>query len=79
MRHTYARLESMKRNPDGGWTIRDIVSLCRTFGVECERPAHGHHYTVSHRKVAGFLTVPGQRQIKPIYIMLFVQLIEAVW
>lgn len=69
----------MKRNPRADWTIRDLVFLCRTFGLECERPTHGFHFTVSYRKIEGILTVPAQRRLKPIYVMLFVQLIESVW
>jgi len=79
MRHAYGRLKAMKRNPHDGWTIRDVVSLCRTFGLDCEPPVHGSHYTISYRKVEGILTVPARSRIKPIYIMLFVQLIESVW
>lgn len=79
MRHAYTRLEAMKRNPHDGWTIRDLVSLCRTFGLQCEPPTHGAHYTLSYPKVEGFLTIPARRPLKPMYIMLFVQLIESVW
>jgi len=79
MRHAYARLKAMKQNPRDDWTIRDLVSLCRTFGLDCRAPTHGSHYTVSYSKVEGILTVPGDRRIKPIYVMLFVQLIESVW
>lgn len=79
MRHAYARLTAMKRNPHDGWTIGDLVSLCRTFGLGCERPTHGSHYTVHYPGVEGYLTIPARRRIKPIYIMLFVQLVESVW
>jgi hypothetical protein len=79
MRHAYTQLKAMKQNPRGHWTIRDLVSLCRTFGLDCEPPVHGSHYTVSHRKIEGILTVPASRRLKPIYVMLFVQLIESVW
>jgi hypothetical protein len=75
----YKRLAAMKRNPHDDWTINDIMSLCRTFGIDCDRPCHGSHYTVSYPRVEGILTVPARGPLKPIYVMLFVQLIESVW
>jgi len=79
MRDAYERLKAMKRNPGAGWTVRDLVSLCRTFGLDCEPPAHGSHYTVSYPQVEGILTFPARKPLKAIYVMLFVQLIESVW
>ena len=79
MQHAYARVKAMKREPGNHWTVRDLISVCRTFGLDCQRPSYGSHFTVSYPKVEGILTVPGRGRIKPIYIMLFVQLIESVW
>ncbi len=45
------RLERMRRNPVGDWTIRDVEAVCREYAVVCE-PARGggSHYKVAHRK-----------------------------
>jgi hypothetical protein len=72
------RLAAMKRNPRDDWTIEDVVALCRGFGLSCKPPASGSHYTVSHPDVPGILTVPARRPIKPVYIILLVELVECV-
>ena len=33
---------------------------------------------ISHRRAEGFLTLPAGRPLKPLYIMLFLQLVESV-
>ena len=66
----------MKRNPQNNWTINDVVFLCRAFGLICKPPANGSHYVIGRPGIKGLLTVPARRPIKPIYIMLLVQLVE---
>lgn len=71
------RLAEMKRNPRNGWTIHDVVSLCRAFCLICRPPpSNGSHYVVGRPTIKGLLTIPACRPIKPIYIMLLVQLVE---
>lgn len=78
MSRALKRLAAMKRNPKDDWTIDDVAQICRNFGVDCKSPAHGSHYVVSHPRAKGLLTVPFKRPIKPIYIILLVDLIECI-
>lgn len=72
-------LVAMKRDPRGGWTVDDVAGLCRGLGIRCVLPdADRCHCVVSHHQVEGLLTLPARRPIKPVYIMLLVQLIESV-
>jgi hypothetical protein len=66
----------MKRNGHANWTIADVATVCRSFGLDATPPTEGSYYVVSHPRVAGLLTVPAKRPIKPIYIELLAQLIE---
>jgi hypothetical protein len=52
------RLERMRRNPVGDWTIRDVEALCREYAVLCE-PARGggSHYKVAHARMVEKLTI----------------------
>lgn len=74
-----SRLEQMRRNPRADWTIRDVETVCKEFGVSCG-PARGgsSHYKVSHRTTAQILTVPFKRPVKPVYIRKLVSFIDAV-
>lgn len=70
---------AMKRNPQASWTIDDVAFLCRGLGIGfTESPRTGSHCVVSHPRVEGLLTIPARRAIKPMYIMLLVQLVERV-
>ncbi len=73
------RLERMRRNPAGDWTIGDVEAVCREHGVLCE-PARGggSHYKVAHALMAEKLTVPYKRPIKAVYIRKLVAFIDAV-
>jgi hypothetical protein len=71
------RLEAMRRNPAGNWTIADVIALCREFGVLCEAArGGGSHYKVAHPAVAEKLTIPFKRPIKAIYIRRLVAFID---
>ena len=70
------RLAAMKRNPRDGWTIHDVVFLCRAFVLICIPPANGSHYVVGRPRIKGLLTIPAHRPIKPVHVMLLVQLVE---
>lgn len=73
------RLESMRANPRGNWTIGDVERLCREFGLLCEPPrGGGSHYKVGHPRIARKLTVPFKRPIKPVYIRMLVALVDEV-
>ena len=68
----------MKRKPANGWTIEDAIKLCRGFGVRCMSPAGGAHYVIGHPSIDGLLTVPAKAPLKPLYVLLLVELLEAV-
>jgi hypothetical protein len=73
------RLEGMRRNPAGDWTIRDVEAVCREFGVICEASRSGSsHYKVAHSRMVEKLTIPYKRPIKPLYIRKLVAFIDAV-
>jgi hypothetical protein len=71
-------LAAMRANPRGDWTIGDVESLARAFGITCKPPRRGSHYTLSHERVRGHLTVPAHRPIKAIYIMLLIDMIDGI-
>jgi hypothetical protein len=73
------RLEGMRRNPTGDWTIADIQAVCREHNMLCE-PARGggSHYKVGHPRMVEKLTIPFKRPIKPVYIRKLVAFIDAV-
>jgi len=73
------RLERMRQNPAGDWTIRDVEAVCREFGILCEASRGGSsHYKVAHPRMAEKLTVPFKRPIKPVYIRKLVAFIDMV-
>lgn len=69
----------MRRNPQGDWTIHDVVAVCREYDVLCE-PARGgsSHYKVGYPRVAEKLTIPYKRPIKPVYIRKLVAFLDEV-
>ncbi len=73
------RLAAMRNNPRSDWKITDVESVCREFGMLCQPVSGGgSHYKVGHPKIAGKLTIPSKRPIKPVYIRKLVEMIDAV-
>lgn len=71
------KLEQMRRNPRGDWTIQDVKAVCSEAGVGCTPPrSGGSHYKVHHSGTTGILTVPFKRPIKPVYIRKLVAFID---
>ena len=62
------RLERMAANPNSGWTIDDVIAVCKPCGVSCAPPKRGGHYKVSHSSQIDILTIPSERPIKAVYI-----------
>jgi hypothetical protein len=63
------RLDDMRRNPQGNWTISDVSAVCAEFEIHCAPPrGGGSHYKIAHPKMAEKLTIPYKRPIKPLYI-----------
>ena len=74
-----SRLERMRRNPAGDWTIADVEAICREYGVTCRASRAGSsHYKVAHPALATKLTIPLKRPIKPVYIKQLVSFIDTV-
>jgi len=72
-------LERMRGNTAGDWTIRDVETVCRQFGVLCAPPrGGGSHDKIGHPGMAEKLTIPSKRPIKPVYIRGLIAFIEAV-
>jgi hypothetical protein len=73
------RLERMRVNPAGDWTVQDVEAVCREHGVSCSPPrGGGSHWKVSHPSQRDILTIPARRPIKPIYIRKLVRFIDGV-
>jgi hypothetical protein len=68
----------MKRNPHNHWTIEDVAFLCRNLGLQYRPPPPGSHCVISHPRIEGLLTIPAERPLKPIYVMLLAQLAEGM-
>jgi len=68
----------MRRNPHDGWTIGDVQVVCREYGIDCDPPANGSHYKVSHPRQMEILTIPMNRPIKPIYIRKLIAFIDSI-
>ncbi len=71
-------LVAMRRNPQGDWTIDDIRTVCGRSGIDFDFPKRGSHCKLSHPNIAGRLTIPARRPIKPFYIMLLLDMIDAL-
>lgn len=72
------RLDEMRSNPAGDWTIADVEAVCREHGVRCVPPRGGSHYKISHPSRREILTIPHRRPIKAVYIRKLVRFIEGV-
>jgi hypothetical protein len=72
------RLEQMRANPAGDWSIADVRAVCNAHGVTLREPSNGSHYKVLHESSQDILTVPARRPIKAIYIKKLVKFIDAV-
>jgi hypothetical protein len=73
------RLDAMRRNPRGDWTISDVEAVCREFEIGCAPSRSGSsHYKVTHERIPDILTIPFKRPIKPVYIRKLVAFIDAV-
>lgn len=69
---------AMKSNPQGDWTIANVASLSRAFGISCEAPTRGSHYMLSHPQVSGKLPIPARKPIKAVYIRLLIDMIDSL-
>lgn len=70
------KLITIMRNNPRDWRIEDLISIADLFGVDYRQPGTSHvtFRTKSREKV----TVPAHKPIKPIYIKMFVELIDGL-
>ena len=66
-------LARMRRNPRD-WRIEDLRTVARRFGIDVDHGATSH--VVFRHSRAGRLCVPARRPIKPVYIRLFLEMID---
>jgi hypothetical protein len=69
-------LEALRANPRDR-RIETLETIAAAFGVNC-RKSGGSHVIFEHPAIVEALSVPARRPIKPIYVMRFVRLIDAV-
>lgn len=69
-------LGAMRRNPAADWTISDVETLCRRFGLTMRRAASGSHVNVKHPGAARILTIPARKPIIDVYIRKLVRYID---
>ena len=63
----------MRNNPRD-WRIEDLISLADRYGLDYRQPGTSH---VTFRAKSGEkVTVPAHKPIKPVYIKMFVALID---
>ena len=69
------QLEKMRNNPRD-WRIEDLKTIADKVGLSYRQPGTSH---VTFRAQAGrMITVPAKKPIKPIYIKLFVELVDEI-
>ena len=78
MAQSEKRLEQMRRNPVGDWTIADVEVVCRARDIACVAPARGSHYDLSHPNIPDILTIPARRPLKAVYIRKLIAFVDAV-
>jgi hypothetical protein len=66
-------LAKMRRNPRD-WRIEDLKVLADQMGIDHDQGGTSH--VVFRHPTAGRLSVPARRPIKPVYIRLFLDLID---
>lgn len=67
-------LEKMRRNPRGDWQIVDLKALADYYNIAWRSPGGSHVVFVSGAGTV--LTVPARRPIKPVYVKMFVEMID---
>jgi hypothetical protein len=66
-------LERMRQNPRD-WRIEDLKAIAERFRIEHRQPG-GSHVTFRFQN-GQKLTVPAHKPIKPVYIKLFIQILD---
>ncbi|BDC48915.1 HicA-related toxin-antitoxin protein [Bryobacterales bacterium F-183] len=66
-------IAKMRRNPRD-WRIEDLKVVADSLGINHDQ--HGTSHVVFRHANAGRLSVPAHRPIKPVYVRLFVDLVD---
>jgi hypothetical protein len=66
-------IAKMRRNPRD-WRIEDLKVVADSLGIDHDQ--HGTSHVVFRHANAGRLSVPAHRPIKPVYVRLFVDLVD---
>lgn len=68
-------IERMRNNPLN-WQIEDLKAVAQRFSIEYRQPGTSH---VTFRARSGEkITIPAHKPIKPIYIKLFLNLLDGL-
>ncbi len=70
-------IERMRSNPRADWQISDVEKAGREAGVDCIKPSGGSHFKIGKPHGGRRLTIPARRPIKPVYIVMLVQFLDA--
>jgi hypothetical protein len=68
-------LTKMRNNPRD-WKIEDIKAIADRFGIDYRQPGTSH--VTFRAKLGDKVTIPAHKPIKPIYIKLFITLIDGL-
>ncbi len=74
---THEKLLAKMRNNPRDWRIDDLKSVANRWGIDW-RNEGGSHHVFSFPSVDDDLCVPAHRPIKPVYVRLFVALVDKV-
>jgi hypothetical protein len=66
-------IAGMRRNPRD-WRIEDLKVIANSLGIDHDQ--NGTSHVVFRHATAGRLSVPAHRPIKPVYVRLFVDLVD---
>jgi hypothetical protein len=63
------RLDRIRANPAGDWSMDDVAALCREQGIRGTPPkGGGAHWKASDPSQRDILTVPNRRPVKVVYV-----------
>jgi hypothetical protein len=70
------KLLTKMRNNSREWNIEDIKAIAKRYNLEYRQPGTSH--ITFRAKTGEKVTVPAHKPIKPIYIKLFIGLIDSL-
>ena len=70
------KLLARMRNDPWDWTIEDIKTLAKRYGVDWRQPGSSH-VTFSYPGLVP-ITIPAHKPVKPIYVNRFLALLDGI-